>query len=205
MNVRDRLARRLQEKKYNKDLSKISYLIIFTYHKLMVEELRKGYWEVVFGSVKAFEKAAHLDPFPLSGKNTAHSVPGICFINTENNPQAMVILNHQKCYLSEFNTVSFDTEMFLVIRYVDKNDDKILKSLVIPRKIKMPVSTASHLSEYDNSAISRQMNRCGNNDCDKIADKWLVCSKCQRVNYCSKECQIECWDSHKKFCKKCKM
>lgn len=42
------------------------------------------------------------------------------------------------------------------------------------------------------------MARCRN--CDAKSNNLLLCSRCQLIYYCSKECQLEDWKSHKKDC-----
>ena len=41
---------------------------------------------------------------------------------------------------------------------------------------------------------------CCQKDCHNDGD--LRCSRCKKVNYCSKECQRSDWKQHKKQCKK---
>jgi hypothetical protein len=44
---------------------------------------------------------------------------------------------------------------------------------------------------------------CRNSTCCKLQErgsKRLLCSKCMRVSYCSKECQKGDWESHKRIC-----
>ena len=38
------------------------------------------------------------------------------------------------------------------------------------------------------------------NNCNKTFEKLLKCSKCKKVKYCSRECQIADWKKHKKNC-----
>lgn len=38
--------------------------------------------------------------------------------------------------------------------------------------------------------------------CKKLTQGLKVCSKCKRIFYCSKDCQVEDWQSHKPQCKK---
>jgi len=42
---------------------------------------------------------------------------------------------------------------------------------------------------------------CGHPNCHKKAEHVLYCSRCQSLSYCSKECQLENFQSHKKSCK----
>ena len=41
-----------------------------------------------------------------------------------------------------------------------------------------------------------KMKKCDN--CEKVAD--MLCGKCRCLNYCSNECQLEKWKSHKSEC-----
>lgn len=54
-----------------------------------------------------------------------------------------------------------------------------------------------YLSNYEETVKeAKQPNQCGK--CKKIARK--KCSKCERVYYCSRECQVTDWPSHKIEC-----
>ncbi|KAF5120876.1 hypothetical protein E5D57_013212 [Metarhizium anisopliae] len=45
-------------------------------------------------------------------------------------------------------------------------------------------------------------DRCGNATCIKSADLGSLpkCSRCRKVAYCSRECQLAVWPTHKQFC-----
>jgi ankyrin repeat protein len=46
---------------------------------------------------------------------------------------------------------------------------------------------------------------CANEDCAKVEaayGDYSACASCKLVYYCSKECQVSAWRSHKKQCKK---
>ena len=46
---------------------------------------------------------------------------------------------------------------------------------------------------------------CANEDCGKIETaygQYSACAACKLVYYCSKECQVSAWRSHKKQCKR---
>ena len=38
--------------------------------------------------------------------------------------------------------------------------------------------------------------------CGEKSEKMKKCSACKQVRYCSKDCQLEDWNGHKKSCKK---
>lgn len=61
-----------------------------------------------------------------------------------------------------------------------------------------------HLEKY-NSLLLKILNNTKNNSpecafCNEISKNH--CSKCKKIKYCSKECQISHWKIHKKYCNK---
>lgn len=44
--------------------------------------------------------------------------------------------------------------------------------------------------------------RCGACGTSLAQDRLMVCSKCKKITYCSKECQVKDWKNHKGSCKK---
>ena len=42
---------------------------------------------------------------------------------------------------------------------------------------------------------------CKKTDAEADGGKLKSCSRCKRVRYCSRECQVKDWKTHKKFCK----
>lgn len=60
------------------------------------------------------------------------------------------------------------------------------------------IDLLSKYEEEENSKVKTDENFCGN--CEKIATK--KCGNCETVYYCSRECQVNDWPSHKMKCRK---
>jgi len=55
-----------------------------------------------------------------------------------------------------------------------------------------------------NSDIPVELVKCGNPNCGKLENKkheFKKCARCKSISYCSKECQVADWKTHKKICK----
>ena len=62
------------------------------------------------------------------------------------------------------------------------------------------VESLMRLPELEgSSAMTAKGPRCDN--CNALSGQLLVCGKCGRVRYCSKECQRAAWKGHKVLCK----
>ena len=66
--------------------------------------------------------------------------------------------------------------------------------------------TCSCLDDKYNEVKSvTKMGMCCNDacplpDCMAVRSKMLCCTRCRKVNYCSRECQVAAWPGHKKYC-----
>lgn len=106
------------------------------------------------------------------------------------------ILQHPKLY--QFLTIHF--HHYLV-------NEEIIFYFSIPLIQKL--LKVSNKSKFDNKmefiVLKDGKRKCSNEKCDKYFDECLkakTCSKCRRMHYCSKECQIEDWNKkHKILCK----
>jgi len=45
------------------------------------------------------------------------------------------------------------------------------------------------------------LTKCSKFSCNNCGNNFKYCSNCKSVSYCCKECQVEDWRNHKKFCK----
>lgn len=63
---------------------------------------------------------------------------------------------------------------------------EVLKALLNPQ-----------ISEQEQVDREPQCAKCG-----KIQAKLLVCSRCKKVSYCDKDCQVADWGKHKALCRK---
>merc|ERR1712087_242685 len=57
-----------------------------------------------------------------------------------------------------------------------------------------------HVKNAKHTGKLRLCDSCGKLETKK--GEMLACSKCHKVTYCSKECQIAHWKAHKSDCKK---
>lgn len=122
-----------------------------------------------------------------------------CLSNNEKSFLVLIlqtILQHPKLY--QFFTIHFrhyQLDEEIILYFSISTVQKLLKSLtysVIDNKI-----------EY--IMLKDGKRKCSNEKCEKYFNDDLkpkTCSKCKRMHYCSKECQIEDWNrKHKVLCK----
>jgi hypothetical protein len=62
--------------------------------------------------------------------------------------------------------------------------------------------------KYEEVRSITKMGRCCYSQCtlpDKMAvrSKMVYCTRCRKVNYCSRECQVAAWPGHKEYCGSC--
>ncbi|KAK9789602.1 hypothetical protein WJX73_009757 [Symbiochloris irregularis] len=86
------------------------------------------------------------------------------------------------------NAVRLDPQyvQFCVRHWELEDQDKIKVSFLVP---------ASPLSDHQ---VEHLQARCGNGDCGQPAQ--MTCVRCQKVKYCTKECQKAHWKQHKPQC-----
>ena len=60
-------------------------------------------------------------------------------------------------------------------------------------------------NKYEEVKSIAKIGRCHNVDCNlpdrkTVRSKMLYCTQCRRANYCSRECQVAHWPTHKEIC-----
>jgi hypothetical protein len=59
----------------------------------------------------------------------------------------------------------------------------------------------ARLSNFDNKTFIKMCNHCRKCETQMDSVKLMKCQRCKLAYYCSKECQVANWKSHKKMCK----
>jgi ankyrin repeat protein len=59
---------------------------------------------------------------------------------------------------------------------------------------------SSDVVEYIDKILSKMTNECEN--CGSSSKRLKLCSKCEKVRYCSRDCQVKDYKEHKKECGK---
>jgi plasmid rolling circle replication initiator protein Rep len=89
--------------------------------------------------------------------------------------------------------------MLQAFRSKDKSKEEsfeyFLQKLEANKKVKQIIQSGSNINL---STVNHKYTIC--NLCENKAT--YQCGKCKITRYCSKECQIEDWERHKKICKK---
>lgn len=181
---------------YNTDISFILKLV----STINILSSKPNDMRIVFSRINCENNNVEIE-FTYFNKNDLiiSDLSSYCLSNNDKSFLVLIlytILQHPKLY--QFLTIHFHHCLI---------NEEIIFYFSIP--IIQKLLKQSNKSVFDNKmefiVLKDGKRKCSNEKCEKYFDEYLkakTCSKCKRMHYCSKECQIEDWNKkHKILCK----
>ena len=115
--------------------------------------------------------------------------------------------NNKKSETPDFYTAINLFETFGVYGAIDKKAMELMQMATNQSERGHTAKVSKSLSKKKGDTVlkidtsKKECIVCKKTDAEADGGKLKSCSRCKRVRYCSRECQVKDWKTHKKFCK----